>query len=764
MRARCKWYDDDGAPIKSGCRRIGVNCDFVHPSEPQWASAPRHVQFGGGPGRQGSGRNSIGNVPIGAPSGPRGQRQDSGWNRNNNNGGGGWNGGQGSASSASTTGGGGGWSALPADSASNWGSGGGQGSTATASSDVTANAGGWGSPSGGSGGGWGDSTSGWGSNTSASWGRWNDSDSGSVQVPAAARGPPKNDVLQGVQTTDNASVNAGAWGTSDDAGGSWGVGHEDSSGPNTSTGAKDDGGGWNTSGASGWGLSGAKAAESSDSKRAAGENPFSFGDAPPPNGRSSGSRSRTASVSNASSSTARDEWKNQSLVPGSPARSRTSQDDKAIQGGFGSLLDTSTASRRVTYAFDDPTISPTELQYPEDNADPDEVTPDELGPSWTVVTKTIYRAVQYRQQLSEAQAMREKYKRLCGSRRLRSVSEVTWQPLQEAYDEHKKRVERATKRLDEVLDTLAKLPFGLGRTEDTDDDADLEALPLDDLKEYVREVQDWMGVMRDKMEDIRKLSAEHQAIDPASAQAIPEQLGKMETRVDGLSDYLAELQQTVPNAVRKAVDEAIARQQATLAESTEAAVAMAAREAAVAMDRRVNDVEQDIAGALSKLAELRGTLQTLRERDHKWRREGYQLQADQEELQLRLAKLEQAQKDTAAADTHAINDLKIAFKRLSIGQPPPPPQPTMEELCAQLSVALQPVCRQEVMMAVSTLKESALSHAKKQEEQLYSRMFEQLQPSLRVLAAVNEFMEAQRTRVVDAPSPAVTQLLQQAMS
>ena len=88
----------------------------------------------------------------------------------------------------------------------------------------------------------------------------------------------------------------------------------------------------------------------------------------------------------------------------------------------------------------------------------------------------------------------------------------------------------------------------------------------------------------------------------------------------------------------------------------------------------------------------------------------------------------------------------------------------MEELCAQLSVALQPVYTQEVATAVSALKESMLSHAKKQEEELYSRVFEHLQPSMSVLTTVKDFIDTQRSCTVDAPVPAATQLLQQATS
>ncbi|TBU65605.1 hypothetical protein BD310DRAFT_943165 [Dichomitus squalens] len=38
-----QWYDDNGAPISGGCR-FGTNCDFVHPSQAQWTTAPKPRQ------------------------------------------------------------------------------------------------------------------------------------------------------------------------------------------------------------------------------------------------------------------------------------------------------------------------------------------------------------------------------------------------------------------------------------------------------------------------------------------------------------------------------------------------------------------------------------------------------------------------------------------------------------------------------------------------------------------------------------------------
>ncbi|KAI0093532.1 hypothetical protein BDY19DRAFT_917458 [Irpex rosettiformis] len=45
---RCKHYDDNGTPIRRGCPKTGV-CSFIHPSDPEWSSAPKSRASQNGP-------------------------------------------------------------------------------------------------------------------------------------------------------------------------------------------------------------------------------------------------------------------------------------------------------------------------------------------------------------------------------------------------------------------------------------------------------------------------------------------------------------------------------------------------------------------------------------------------------------------------------------------------------------------------------------------------------------------------------------------
>lgn len=83
----------------------------------------------------------------------------------------------------------------------------------------------------------------------------------------------------------------------------------------------------------------------------------------------------------------------------------------------------------------------------------------------------------------------------------------------------------------------------------------------------------------------------------------------------------------------------------------------------------------------------------------------------------------------------------------------------MDELCGQLLAHLQPACKQEMVCAVTTLKESVLRHAQTQEDHLYKQVMDRLQPTINALTKLVEVIEAQKMRAVDASPLAVAQVI-----
>ena len=87
----------------------------------------------------------------------------------------------------------------------------------------------------------------------------------------------------------------------------------------------------------------------------------------------------------------------------------------------------------------------------------------------------------------------------------------------------------------------------------------------------------------------------------------------------------------------------------------------------------------------------------------------------------------------------------------------------MDELCAQVLAHLQPACQAEMTAAVTALKESVLQHAQAQEDHLYEKVSDRLEPKLAAFTTLIE--RVQKMWVVDTvPPPAVAQLIPPATS
>ena len=152
------------------------------------------------------------------------------------------------------------------------------------------------------------------------------------------------------------------------------------------------------------------------------------------------------------------------------------------------------------------------------------------------------------------------------------------------------------------------------------------------------------------MRDGRPLSedaaADHQPPRPASPgksdfatslQKVEAHLARVEARLDDLDTYLRlDLGSAVPDAVRNAVEERIARYREAVEERAEAAAIAATQEAVNAVQAKVAQVDQEIRTMRSQLAALRAEVQELRQRDHQLMSECFQVRAEHEALRARI--------------------------------------------------------------------------------------------------------------------------------
>lgn len=114
-------------------------------------------------------------------------------------------------------------------------------------------------------------------------------------------------------------------------------------------------------------------------------------------------------------------------------------------------------------------------------------------------------------------------------------------------------------------------------------------------------------------------------------------LAKVEAQVDDLDNYLRlDLGGAVPDTIRNAVEERVARYRDAVEESAEAAAAVAAQEAVNATQHKFSEMDEEIHMMRSQLKTLRAEALELRQRDHRWMSECLQLRAEQEALRGQL--------------------------------------------------------------------------------------------------------------------------------
>ena len=110
--------------------------------------------------------------------------------------------------------------------------------------------------------------------------------------------------------------------------------------------------------------------------------------------------------------------------------------------------------------------------------------------------RSIYKAVSYQQDLTEANELRDKAKRMAQTPRYQRIGDAARHSLDRTCAEYRKRAQHAERGLDDAINTLAKYPLLEGPTSRGDESIDVAALDVDRLKEYMAAVKEWMSLMR----------------------------------------------------------------------------------------------------------------------------------------------------------------------------------------------------------------------------------------------------------------------------
>ncbi|PCH37952.1 hypothetical protein WOLCODRAFT_135953 [Wolfiporia cocos MD-104 SS10] len=801
VKVRCRNYDDAGAPINGGCQFLG-RCDFIHPSEPDWDRAVRKglPRNHSGGGRQNGGTQNLGAGTFGGPPSmkpttvPRGARgwggeapsastsapawstasntvplgrRDTGSGRPAGGGGGndsGWGDGPGWAGSS-------GWGPAATwgdpDSVS-VGGGGGRGqndrtsfvweSAPKSPTPVpTTWGGGWGT------GGWDTANNGQDKDKGTGKDKAKDVQSpfgwtsGASNLDAAGRRPAASrPALPPINTSapDAPPPRPGARSPSPKE-----AARENPTSMDKGKGKEK----WRPVGAGGWGTN--------DPTGAAAASPVQRD-----NGHSTSQRG-TESLVLQSPVVCISPNTNGIHADGDPASHTSSTTARTKISPFAALLDPGLNAEPPS-----PSTAGGELE---------ETATSKAHRSWKQYIRTISKAVAYQRELAAAQERDAHIKQLQKSPQFVKAGARATERLDALRAEQRARIKGIEERHREMLDALAQFPMSMRPPERKDEDAE-EAPPLEQLKEYEKVVGAWLESVRpyvQRLQDPRPepdtggevdMDVDMDADEDRGGAATPSAkrkravsdngeaeragaeigLTRRVQRVEGmaadLTQYFEEIQHTSANAMRDVVarldrggrraftrgysvfsleDGECSRAQSPapgVGVTGSITVGMPAE-----LEAKVSTLKADLGG-------VREQLGGLQKRDREWWREQFRLNADNEDLKLRLEKLEhnaEQHRNDLSSSQASMQILRAQLDRLVTYQPPA--APTLEEVVAEVLHAVRPAWQQGTLLGLKNLHDGAEQQLRKQQEVLIKQVMTAMQPTVSTVDCIKNLIDAQ---------------------
>ncbi|KAK7693784.1 hypothetical protein QCA50_003356 [Cerrena zonata] len=721
---RCMWYNDDGSPIKDGCRK-GPNCDFVHPSHLKWDDAPPSrnkpkPSFGfGGPQRTGSNNQEIGSRPSGSWSASRKNTDDAfasdGFSQTGNNGG--WNNGDNNA----------GWGRNNSNSNRNasfssnseWPStdnagtvaGGGWGSIPTSQ--------GWGVP--GPGEGWGSSNpepSGSGSGTTPSnpeasvWGSVPANAGPSSSLPAATTKPDQSGAWPSAPARPEPSSRSSAPDKAETTG--WG------SAPSINTGATS---GWNSPPAPAntqvsWG---SQVTNTSPSRNSPPRVP------PPP---SEPPQSLPMVVD-----APQDGWVSETIDPmeACPAEPK---------------LHSEADVSRMLERFSSARPKSPSAQSDMSSASLDD---DESQVKWKTYIRVIARAVRRYERLRELEDKFETSHNVYGSKTYKVIEEGSKAHIMlskiRRHDDEKRLA--AKKRLEETLDELVDLEFptaGNGLSEE-------DYMHTQETEKSVREMAEWIESIRPIVEDLRsrnhkEVSSTEDATKPTSAHNAITQLttriAKLDAKLDDLEEYFHSAvfdhkEDEYRLMISDKVEEATALVKGSESLDGPAQAVLAAEQQITPVIEKQEDKLKSFNAQLAKMRQdlaSRPKLDTVKEEQAKL------LQVNEELRQRVIANRKDYSELKAMTDAQSaeIKALRAQLAELQ-SRPPPPPPPTVEYMTETLMPSILQACHPVVEDIFKQMRDGVQASLNDLQADLIGQVYKGLMPVVGLTDRLQTFVE-----------------------
>ncbi|KAI0934495.1 hypothetical protein AcV5_006323 [Taiwanofungus camphoratus] len=398
--------------------------------------------------------------------------------------------------------------------------------------------------------------------------------------------------------------------------------------------------------------------------------------------------------------------------------------------------------------------------------------------TWKKYIRTLQRAVAVQQEISAGNDERESIRRLQHSKHFSSVGHKARSVLEGLRIDHEKKMASLQKRLNELIDELIRLSSSTSTTFGTNTDT---SESTEDIKMYCEEVKGWIDSVRPIVMDLqsqaysplvpsvpddvppgpskrrRESSSDEKPVDSSPASTLRAHITRLEERLDELDYYFEQLRASSKAIVGENI-ESFDRVKKPLFPSNvieEGEIPPPALPDPPAQDilasdatRQLDALEQQKHKVHEDLSQLQDQVQGLKARHHELYREHCKLGAEREELSIQQALLEQAsvelRKETKANE-ETLRQLRETLDHLTARQPPPPPVITVEDICAEVHADMKQMLHNEVMDVVGRVRGAVEQHLRAQQEEVCSTVWVKMQPTLRIVQSIYEFMEVQKT-------------------
>ncbi|KAI0724023.1 hypothetical protein C8T65DRAFT_724036 [Cerioporus squamosus] len=417
--------------------------------------------------------------------------------------------------------------------------------------------------------------------------------------------------------------------------------------------------------------------------------------------------------------------------------------------------------------------------------------PLSLSDQWKDYTRALASAICSNLDIRRLQEIRQQLKRLHSSKLNASASQVAAHAkLQDLDDDAALKHQKVKTRFDATIKHLTRYPLD-GLPAPTDDPRLKDAQKVGS---YVEATENWIAQMRQSVVEIeetvrrgedaqRRVEEENRRIEEekkraaAKAESEAERLRVAQNwaPISSTRKAMVEIEETFTQLEERITDLEYdfihMRENTPLRGTSYCSASSSSEEGEMPFEppsrpksneeltEECERLEKLLQGYSAAVKHGQQQLTELQERRVTRDRGYHELAADNAKLALTIKELEAAQKrqeDLLAQNDKDIANLEALLERCKNDRPPPPPPPpTPDEIAVQLLKIVLPELRGAVKQALGKIKHGVDDALLKQQEAICAQIFMTLQPALTIVKTVKAFWDCQPEVLMPPPPPPV---------